>query len=200
MIVEMNLDFLFEKQLSPSQYALLCLSFEKKFNTADKFIHGGFISEEELKELVAKGFILKKHIDWSEVQTEDLPFSKTKLSELFSTDAESLFWELMSMYPIKVSSNRGMRILRPQSVDAKEIKQCKAKYDRYLGTSNQLAKHRHVMDCLNAELAFRKQNDSLGYMRAFHTWINKEDWLTYEHLIDLSNTTKTTTTYGQTLI
>jgi len=200
MVVEINVDSLFEERLSPSQYLLLFLCFEKKFNTVDKVIHRGFITNEELNELIEKGFILQKNIDWSEVESEKITFSKKMLTDLFVSDVDAYFHELFSTFPIKVSSNRGMRMLRPQSSDAKETKECKAKYKKYLGTANQAAKHAHVMNCLNAELAFRKQNNSLGFMRAFITWINKNEWLTYEHLIDLSNTTKTTISYGNTLI
>ena len=86
-------------------------------------------------------------------------------------------------------------------MEAKEAKECKKKYDVIIGKSaDAKAKHAHIMRCLDAELHYRKINNSLGFMRALVTWLNKQEWYSYEHLIDLSNKTQTTVSYGEKLI
>lgn len=196
MIVEMNVDYLYKFEISPSQYLFLSLCFRDKHNTATKMIHKQKITTEELEELMVKGYILNNNFETS----KDIVFSKNMIGELFDVVKTDYFNELFSTYPIKAMSNRGERILRPRSSDAKEARECKKKYDSYLGNSNQKEKHTHVMKCLDAELSFRRRNNSLGFMRALVTWINKQEWSSYEHLIDLSNTTKATTSYGEKLI
>lgn len=197
MIIEMNVDYLYKCEITPAQYLFLSLCFKGKHNTATKMVHKEKITKKEIEDLVDKGYIL----NWvSYDNSKDITFSKSKLELLFDVRKTEYFWELFSTYPIKVNSNRGERVLRPQSSDAKEAKECKKKYDSYLGNEDQKAKHEHVMKCLDAELSFRRKNNSMGFMRALITWINKQDWYSYEHLIDLNNTTKNKPSYGEKLI
>lgn len=198
MIVEINVEYLYEYEVSTSQLLYLGLCTDKKFNTADKLIHKNKITTEEIQDLKKKGFIIGGLKD--PLESSELIFSKNKLGELFKVDNKEYFWELFSTYPIKVNSNRGQRILRPKSLEAKETKECKKKYERYLGKTNAKEKHRHVMNCLEAELLFRKRNNSMGFMRAFTTWLNKQEWYSYESLVDLANTTKKEEGYGEKLI
>jgi hypothetical protein len=198
MIVEVNVDYLYDYQISAAQYLFLSLCNNKKFNTADKLVHRNKITIEEIKDLKEKGFILN---DVVETDSSKIIFSKVNIGKLFNVSPDKeYFWELVSYFPIKVNSNRGERILRPKSHEAKEMKECKKKYDRILGNKNSKEVHEHILKCLLAELDFRKRNNSLGFMRALTTWLNKQEWYSFEHLIDLSNTSKTTPTYGQQLI
>jgi len=197
MIVEMNLDYLYQFEISPAQYLFLLLLQEQKYNTADKMVMQGKITLQERSNLIEKGYM--KNPTFTE--SAKVILSKTKMAELFQQGDTEYFWELFSTYPIKVSGNNrgGTRILRPSSHEAKETKVCKKSYETYLGKDGK-AKHEHVMKCLHAELSLRRKDNSLGYMKNLTTYLNQQSWFSYETLIDSENISTNTVKYGESLV
>jgi hypothetical protein len=194
MIIPINLDKLLELDMSFGQYAFVLLTFESKYNTADGLRKNGLVSEEELVELYEGGVIINSPTVWS--SSKFCHLSHTHISLILSSveGVVERFWELCGNYPMKV----GMRPLRPVSVDAPEIMECKEMYEEYLGEHG-ASKHAFVMLCLEGELELRRRTNAMEYMLEFHTWIEKQYWLRYEYLVDEKNTSKVPK-YGEGLI
>jgi hypothetical protein len=184
MILELNLEYLYEFDLTPSQYIFLTLLNQQQYNTADKMVMKGKITTNDRMALIEKGYLLNTVF----TDSQSVILSKGKMALLFQQGEIEYFWELFSTYPIKVSGNNrgGTRILRPSSHDAKETKACKKKYEAYLGKDGK-ARHEHVMKCLDAELNLRRKDNSLGYMKNLVTYLNQQSWFSYEALIEAHN-------------
>ena len=100
-----------------------------------------------------------------------------------------MWYELLSHFPLKVSSKGSLRILRARDSNAKANLKAKQKYKSIVGTDK--TKHDRIVKCLDNELAFRKQADSLGFMKMLQTWVNSYEWENYEDINGEAETTAT---------
>lgn len=191
MIVEVNTDYLLKSQLTANQYIMLHLLFEGKRNTLEQFMLMNDL-QSEAEDLHKRGFIL----NWSDdVIIDNLILSRDRCKELFDYQ-DSFFWELFSTYPIKVpNGDGGTRALRPTSLDAKQTKTLKKKYEKKVKKKD---KHEHIMRCLNAEMWMRRKSNTLAYMQKLETYLNQESWYNYEYLLEMSNEQKALK-YGEEL-
>ena len=191
MIVEVNTDYLLKSQLTANQYIMLHLLFEGKRNTLEQFMLMNDL-QSEAEDLHKRGFIL----NWSDdVIIDNLILSRDRCKELFDYQ-DSFFWELFSTYPIKVpNGDGGTRALRPTSLDAKQTKTLKKKYEKKVKKKD---KHEHIMRCLNAEMWMRRKRNTLAYMQKLETYLNQESWYNYEYLLEMSNEQKALK-YGEEL-
>tara|TARA_R110002020_G_scaffold208452_6_gene414206 strand:- start:15653 stop:16291 length:639 start_codon:yes stop_codon:yes gene_type:complete len=212
MIIEINVDSLISSKLNASQYVILHLLYEKRYNTLETY-YQTFFGEDHLTEstftwdiedLHNKKYVLK----WNEEKLKDFPLqgirdivlNNAEVKKLFGIQ-DSYFWELFSTYPIKVvNKTGGARSLRPLSLTAKETLTCKKKYENYLGKRTAKNRHEHVMKCLKAELFSRVKGGSMAFMHELLTYINKQAWSKYEYLLELSNQTSKAQKYGEELI
>ena len=119
-------------------------------------------------------------------ETSDQHFIRQEFIDLFSSNFDQMFAELISTYPMKVmTSNRGVRILHAKDPDAKANLKCKLRYKKIIG--NKMYKHKYIMKCLDNQLKIEREN--LGYLQNLETWINNHTWEKYENLDE--NETKT---------
>ena len=95
--------------------------------------------------------------------------------------------ELVSTYPMKVLSGRGIRILHAKDPDAKANDKCRNRYKKII--NNKPYKHKHIIKCLETQL--KVERDNLGFLQNLETWINNHTWEKYENLDE--NDTKDTT-------
>jgi len=128
-------------------------------------------------------------------ETPDQHCIRQEFIDLFSSDFDQMFAELISTYPIKVTtSTRGIRVLHAKDPDAKANLKCKLRYKKIIG--DKLYKHKHIMKCLDNQLKIER--DNLGYLQNLETWINNHTWEKYENL-DENDTRKTTTRITRSL-
>tara|TARA_R110002051_G_scaffold102168_2_gene173302 strand:- start:647 stop:1198 length:552 start_codon:yes stop_codon:yes gene_type:complete len=112
-------------------------------------------------------------------ETPDQHFIRQEFIDLFSSNFDQMFAELISTYPMKVMTpDRGIRMLHAKDPDALNNKKAKDKYEKIVG--DKLYKHKHIMKCLNTELTINRFN--LSYMQNLQTWINNHTWEKYENL------------------
>ena len=128
-------------------------------------------------------------------ETSDQHFIRQEFIDLFSSDFDQMFAELISTYPMKVMSpNRGVRILHAKDPDATSNLKSKLRYKKIIGTK--LYKHKHIIECLNKQLLIEK--DRLSFLQNLETWINNHTWEKYENL-DEYDTRETTTRITRSL-
>jgi hypothetical protein len=103
-----------------------------------------------------------------------------KWLDLFASDFNDLFIELLSVYPAIVDSpDRGKRILHAKDPDAYTNMKAKNRYRKITG--EKVVKHREIMRLLHIQLETDKE--SLCYMQKLETWLNNYTW---EQYIDIN--------------
>lgn len=108
--------------------------------------------------------------------------------DLFSSNFDQMFAELVGTYPMKVTSpGRGVRVLHAKDPDAKANEKCKKRYYKIVNDKPHI--HRHIINCLDNQL--KVERDNLGFLQNLETWINNYTWEKYENL-DENDTRETT--------
>ena len=190
MIVEINTEQLIKEGLTSSQYVLLCLIWQNNYAEAALILQNDQGLVNSLPELVEKKFVLK-------LEKTTIIIDRKKVQALLELK-DDFFWELYNTYPAKVFVKGGNRTLRSLSHDSWDAKTCKRKYEAKVKT---LAKHEHVMACLEAELAERRRKrDGMAYMQNFETWINQSSWEKSEPLLESKTLSKIQPRYGEGLV
>ena len=121
-------------------------------------------------------------------ETPDQHFIRQEFIDLFSSNFDQMFAELIATYPMKVMApDRGIRVLHARDSDSKANAKSKARYEKIVG--DKLYKHKHIMKCLDTQLTVDK--DKLAYMQNLETWINNHTWEKYENLDEHDTKQKT---------
>jgi len=178
MKIEIDFELLGFTQLSADEYLYLYIVYRKGFN---------YLTQLNLKPDLEK---LEKENYIKLGQTVDTHIIGQEFINLFSSNSDSMFAELISKYPMKVNSpGRGVRILHAKDPDAKANEKNKKRYKKIV--DNKPHKHRNIMNCLDKQLIV--EGDNLGYLQNLETWINNHTWEKYENLDenDTKNNIKT---------
>jgi len=149
-----------------------------------------------------RGFDLLKKLNlnpnWEQLQTEGyLKLGETiedhiiqqDFIDLFTSNFDSMFAELISTYPMKVSTSRGIRILHAKDPNVKANEKAKKRYKRIV--KNNLHIHKSIMKALNIQLSVDKHN--LSYLQNLETWLNNHTWEKYQD-IDINDRTQSEAT------
>ena len=172
MKLEVDLKLLSESKLTPDDYVFLYVIWRKGFGYIDSVSFR--IKATRLQD---DGWItLNDERDHTKFIVQQ------KFKDLFVSDVDKMFEELVDLYPHKVLSSRGERILRAKDPNSMSNKKAKNKYKRIVLNKPYL--HRYIVSCLKKQLAH--EQDNLGYMQNFETWINNHTWEKYED-INLKN-------------
>jgi hypothetical protein len=169
MTIEIDLELLKTTNLSADEYIGLYLELRK-----------GYTYLEELN----------LNIDWNKLESQGYIKDKVitnKFRSLFSNNFDAMFEELLSIYPSKVSSSNGVRVLHAVDPKAKSNLKAKNRYKKVVG--NKLHVHNRVIKLLKVQL--NVQQDNLGYLQNLETWINNHTWEKYENINE--NDRRTTT-------
>ena len=160
MTIDIDLELLKTTSLSPDEYVALYLVFRK-----------GYTYLEELN----------LNIDWTNLERKGYVKNELvtdKFKSLFSNNFDLMFSELISVYPNKVSTSTGVRVLHAVDPKAKANLKAKNRYKRIV--SNRLHVHNRIMKLLKVQLKI--QEDNLAYLQNLETWINNHTWEKYENL------------------
>jgi len=176
MKVEIDFDILRETKMSPDDFIFLYIIYRKGFNYLQQLN-----LKPNVEQLQTDGYIKLG-------QTPEHHTIRQDFIDLFVSDFDQMFAELVSTYPMKVDSpGRGIRILHAKDPDAKANDKCRNRYKKII--NNKPYKHKHIMKCLNMQL--KVERDNLGFLQNLETWINNHTWEKYENLDE--NDTKDTT-------
>ena len=176
MKVEIDFDILRETKMSPDDFIFLYIIYRKGFNYLQQLN-----LKPNVEQLQTDGYIKLG-------QTPESHTIRQDFIDLFVSDFDQMFAELVSTYPMKVDSpGRGIRILHAKDPDAKANDKCRNRYKKII--NNKPYKHKHIMKCLNMQL--KVERDNLGFLQNLETWINNHTWEKYENLDE--NDTKDTT-------
>ena len=170
MTIEIDLELLKTTDLTPNEFIGLYLTLRKGYAYLDE---------------------LTLNIDWIKLQDKGYisldNIVTDKFKKLFSNNFDNLFEELISIYPNKVHSSNGIRVLHAVDPKAKSNLKAKNRYKKIVG--NKLHVHNRIIKLLKVQL--KLQEDNLGYLQNLETWINNHTWEKYENINE--NDGRTTT-------
>ena len=163
MQVQIDVNLLVENGISADDFLALYAIYRKGFKTLDKLKLNPNWDELQSKGYVKLGDSVEKHI------------IRQEFIDLFSSDFDQMFAELISTYPMKVSTNRGYRILHAADPNCKSNEKAKAKYSRIVGTKKFV--HDKIIKLLKVQL--RVERGKLEYMQQLEVWVNNHTWEKY---------------------
>ena len=163
MQVQIDVNLLVENGISADDFLALYAIYRKGFKTLDKLKLNPNWDDLQSKGYVKLGDSVEKHI------------IRQEFIDLFSSDFDQMFAELISTYPMKVSTNRGYRILHAADPNCKSNQKAKAKYSRIVGTKKFV--HEKIIKLLKVQL--RVERDKLEYMQQLEVWLNNHTWEKY---------------------
>lgn len=165
LLIDTSLSF--EEGLTPDMYVLLYC----KYNN---------ITCTELLDLTISKKVLEYLSNLNYIKITEIGFVlRDKAISLFdSSNFEKMFYELLSLYPIKVNSGTNIRVLRSRDLNSLTNKKAKDKYFKIVKNNKKL--HDKIISCLEKELRVKKQSNSMGFMQTLETWLNKRTWELYD--------------------
>ena len=163
MQVQIDVNLLIENNISADDFLALYAIYRKGFKTLDKLELSPNWDNLQSKGYVKLGDSVEKHI------------IRQEFIDLFSSDFDQMFAELINTYPMKVRTNRGYRILHAADPDCKSNEKAKAKYSRIVGTKKFV--HDKVIKLLKVQL--KVERDRLEYMQGLEVWLNNHTWEKY---------------------
>ena len=167
MKIEIDFEILKQTEMSADDFVYLYMIYRKGFN---------YLNNLNLKPNLE---VLEKNGYIKIGETPDNHVIRQEFLDLFVSNFDSMFAELVSTYPMKVnSSSRGVRVLHANNPDAMANKKAKNRYKKIV--NNKLYKHKYIMKCLDKQLAIERNN--LEYLQNLETWINNHTWEKYENL------------------
>lgn len=167
MKIEIDFEVLTTTQMSADDFLYLYIVYRKGFNYLKQLN-----LKPNLEELQKDGYIKLGNTPGDHTIRQEF-------IDIFISNFDQMFAELISTYPMKVNSpGRGIRILHAKDPDAKANEKNKSRYKKIV--NNKTYKHRHIINCLNKQLIIEK--DNLGYLQNLETWINNHTWEKYENL------------------
>jgi len=164
MNIEIDLELLKTTNLTPNEFIGLYLTLRKGYSYLDE---------------------LTLDIDWKNLEEKEYvqtalgtKIVTDKFKKLFSNNFDILFEELISVYPSKVETSTGVRVLHAIDPKAKSNLKARNKYKKTVG--NKLHVHNRIMKLLKVQLKI--QEDNLAYLQNLETWINNHTWEKYENI------------------
>jgi hypothetical protein len=176
MKLEIDFEVLKATEMSADDYMFLFLVYRKGFN---------YLNTLNLQPNIDK---LEEHRYLEIGETTETHRVTQNFINLFVSDFEQMFIELVDKYPWKVNSpGRGVRVLHAIDPKAKSNDKARNRYKKIV--DNKPILHKHIMECLDRQLLVDK--DSLGFLQNLEVWINNYTWEKYENLNDYAQNTET---------
>lgn len=184
MIVEINTKHLFESELTPNQFFVCQVIYERAYNTYESLrLYYPKILEEILPVLIDKGYIKK--------DSSRIKYSVTNSYLKFVVEADE-FDQLLSKFPVYVIRNTGNKdYLRTDKT------RCKRKYSRIIKTKK--SSHDYIMECLDYEIKVRTAENSMNFMKKLPNWLDSREWETWGERMENEIDIKEEDTYGTEL-
>tara|TARA_R100000908_G_scaffold44503_1_gene21028 strand:- start:457 stop:1005 length:549 start_codon:yes stop_codon:yes gene_type:complete len=173
-MLEIDFEVLKETKMSADDYMYLYLIYRKGFNYLNILN-----LKPNIDELIENGYL--EAGDSVETQRVTQNFIN-----LFVSNFDQMFTDLVTKYPWKVTSSRGVRVLHAIDPKAKSNDKARNRYRKIV--NNKPVLHRHIMQCLDRQLLVNKED--LGFLQNLEVWINNYTWEKYENLNDYATENK----------
>jgi hypothetical protein len=169
MRLEIDFEVLKLTKMSADDYLYLYIVYRKGFNYLNILN-----LKPNLSKLKENGYIEIGETPENHRVTQDF-------IDLFVSNFDQMFTDLVAKYPWKVSSpGRGVRVLHAVDPKAKSNNKARSRYKKIV--DNKPILHKHIMQCLDRQLLVNK--DNLGFLQNLEVWINNYTWEKYENLND----------------
>lgn len=169
MIIEVDLDFLIQHNISANHYILLYLLHKKKHLYLRKYLDNNPVTEQDLNELSEKKLIHNISDD-GEFHLDKI-IIRPRFRELMSDG--DFFDEFYNTFPIKTVRPDGkVDYLRTNSSKCQEL------YSKL--TKNKKPLHKKIIRCLDYEVATREREGSMKWFKKMYNWLSSEEWLAWE--------------------
>lgn len=161
MVIDINTDNLINSGLSPNQYVISILIYERAYNTLETLkLHFPEIIEESVAALLNKEIIIEASNRIGYTTTDK--FSESILHADF-------FDNLLSVYPVFVVRNGNNKdYLRT------DRSRCRKKYAKI--TRNKKSIHNHIIKCLEFEITTRQNEGTMSFMKRLPNWLDGKEW------------------------
>jgi hypothetical protein len=166
MQVEIDIDVLIANNLSADDYLALYTLYRKGFKTLEKLNLQPRWADLERAGYIKLGISSENHT------------IRQKFIDLFSSDFDLMFNELLLTYPMKVNTTNGIRVLHASDPTCKANKKARDKYRKVVGSKKFV--HDRIIKLLNTQL--KVDRNRLEYLQNLEVWINNHTWEKYTNL------------------
>ena len=173
MEVTLDIHLLIDNELTADDLLTLYAIHKKGYKTLDKLNLKPDWDKLQRKGFVKKGATIQEHV----VRQEFL--------DLFMSDFDHMFSELIAAYPRKVNSGKGVRILRAVDANSNANRKAKNRYRKIVLNKPHI--HKRILKLLENQL--KVERDNLGFLQSLEVWINNHTW---EKYTDIDGTTEDT--------
>jgi|TARA_R110002049_G_scaffold17747_3_gene68811 hypothetical protein len=163
MEITIDIQLLIDNELSADEYLTLYAIYKKGFKTLDKLQLNADWDKLQEKGFVKQGASVEDHV------------VRQEFIDLFSSDFEQMFAELVAAFPRKVNSGRGVRILRAADASSSANRKAMTRYRKIV--LNKPHVHKKIMGLLDNQL--KVERDNLGFLQSLEVWINNHTWEKY---------------------
>ena len=175
--MEINIDvtLLLKHDISADDYLALYAIYRQGYKTLESLNLSPNWEDLQNKSFVKLGETIKDHV------------VRQEFIDLFSSDFDQMFTELITAYPMKVRTrNGGVRILHASDPAAKANKKARDRYRKVV--LNKKHVHDRIMELLDVQL--KVDRDRLEYLQNLEVWINNHTWEKYANIEDDGPTTE----------
>src|SRR4030042_2930963 len=171
MLLQVDVNYLLKNRITVDQFLVAQLIYEKNYDILKAYLD--LYSSEKLKtlfiELVKAGLIDNYTYD------DQYDFNKFIIKPYFVTILAQgdFFDEFVQTFPTYV--------VRPDETKdylRTDLNRYRRIYNKITG--NKYAVHLHILQCLQFELAIRRKEGKLCYMKRLPKWLGSEEWKVYE--------------------
>lgn len=175
MIIEIDLVKLVRLGLNINEY-LTILSIYKEYK-GDSIPF--YSSNEFLKSL--------EDNKWIELIDNDESVILTKKALKLVEEKDVNFDELFFLYPYKTPDGRVLRT-KEKEISGRMTKDYKSLYDKYTNRIKNIKLHNDIVDATKIMLKDISRRGELKFLPRLETYINKNKWEDYIHLVGIKNT------------
>ena len=171
MALEINIDIelLVENGISADDYLSLYCIYRKAFITLESLTLSPNWESLQNKSFVKLGGSPEQHV------------VRQEFIDLFSSDFDQMFNELLLVYPMKVTTKSGgVRILHASDPNCRANKRAKDRYRKVVVNKKHV--HKKIMKLLAIQL--QVDRDKLEFLQNLEVWINNHTWEKYANLED----------------
>lgn len=176
MLLQVDVKSLIKSRVTVDQFLIASLIYEKNYDLLSTYLE--LYSSEELR-IIFLGLIKTGLIENYNEDGKPYDFNKftVKPSFIKVLAQGDFFDELVQLYP--------QIIIRPDGTKdwlRVDLNRCRKAYSKI--TENKYMIHQHIIECLQCELAIRRKEGKIGYMKRLPRWLASEEWKSYEERLD----------------
>jgi len=168
MQIDIDINLLLDNDLSADDYLALYALYRKGYKILAKLNLKPNWEDLQKNGYVKLGDTMEDHI------------VRQEFIDLFSSDFEQMFVELLAMYPMKVQTTNGVRILHATDPKAKANKKARDRYRKVVGNKRFI--HDKIIKLLATQLTVERGR--LDYLQNLEVWINNYTWEKYADIED----------------